>query len=83
MRQRHLRPVSSIAEPPAELLEFDPAEWTATVAQGPWNTPFVRWREARRQWINKHGAEGLGGWLTLLRVEQRALMGRYEQAGLQ
>jgi hypothetical protein len=58
---------------PAELAEFDPREW-ATNDQGPWSTPFNRWVEARRAWIETRGAESLGGWLELLRVEHRALM---------
>jgi hypothetical protein len=79
MRQRHLTPVSPIAEPPAELLEFDPTEWVSLGDQGPWSTPFILWREARRQWIHQHGAEGLGGWLTLLRDEHQTLMGTFDQ----
>lgn len=69
MRQRRLRPVSPIAEPPDSLIEFDVTEWGSSGC----------WREARRQWIAKHGAESLGGWLAVLRAEHQALMSTFDQ----
>jgi len=74
MRQRR---VVVRLQPPAELTDYDPDEWTAPGDKGP--SPFCRWLEARRAWIDKHGVEGFGGWLAALRAEHLALMGTFEQ----
>ena len=46
-----------------------------------WGPAFCRWVDARHSWADKHGPEGLGGGLKLLRVEHQTLMGMYEQMG--
>ena len=74
MRQRRLTPVAPIAQPGGELCQFDPREWMSPRNQGPHDTPFIRWLQARRRWIDAHGADGFGGWLALLRVEHHALI---------
>jgi hypothetical protein len=78
MRHRRLTPVSPIAEPAAELCAFDELEWVSPGDQG-WGPAFCRWIEARRSWISKHGAEGLGGWLTVLRAEHQTRNSMYAQ----
>jgi len=78
MRHRRLTPVSPIAEPAAELCQFDELEWVSPGDQG-WGPAFCRWIEARQSWISKHGADGFGGWLALLRAEHHALIGLHAQ----
>lgn len=87
MRHRHLRPISPIAEPPAELIEFVAEEWGGEYAQicadsapgsRPWWGPaFCRWVEARRQWTAEHGPEGFGGPLASLRTEHKTRTDQY------
>ena len=87
MRQRHLRPVSQIAEPPAMLWDFDPNEWAEigdrdlaeTGGRPDWGPAFCRWLDARRAWADKHGPEGFGGWLAYLRAEHQTRSDTYRQ----
>ena len=66
MAQRRLRPV---VEPPAELVEFDPDEWTEPADRRPWQA-FERWTVARHQWVKTHGKESiLGNLLEVMREE--------------
>jgi hypothetical protein len=87
--QRRLRPVPSIAQPPAELAEFDLTEWAeigdrdrAVIGGRPdWGPAFCRWLDARRAWADKHGPEGFGGWLAYLRAEHQTRSDMYRQGG--
>jgi hypothetical protein len=81
MRKRHLRPVSPIAEPPAELVQYDPNEWPADDDLGAGGSPYCQWLAARRRWTDEHGAEAFGGPLTSLRTEHRARFGLYQGDG--
>jgi hypothetical protein len=85
--QRRLRPVPSIAQPPAELAEFDLTEWAeigdrdrAEIGGRPdWGPAFCRWLDGRRAWADKHGPEGFGGWLAYLRAEHQTRSDMYRQ----
>ena len=78
MAQRRLRPVL-VAQPQAELLEFDPDEWAENGGRGGWGPAFCRWLDARRAWADKHGPEGFGGWLAYLRTEHQTRSDMYRQ----
>jgi len=43
---------SSVPEPPAELLEFDPRQWPGTLYEATW-----AWMEAVQLWIDTYGIE--------------------------
>jgi hypothetical protein len=77
--QRRLRPVTSIAGPPAELEQFDPSEWMTPGDQGAWGPAYCRWIDARRAYADKHGPEGFGGWLAYLRAEHQTRSDMYRQ----
>jgi hypothetical protein len=72
-------------EPPAELFEFDPADWpgsdvfTDWPTENPaWEAAFKRWNAARRAWVAKHPNSRLGNRLDLLRGERLARFGDLE-----
>jgi hypothetical protein len=58
--QRRLR---AVAQPPAELVEFDVEEWTEPADRAPWQA-FERWTVARHQWVKTHGNESILGTLV-------------------
>jgi hypothetical protein len=73
------------AEPPAELFEFDPADWPGSdvftdwpTEQPAWEAAFRRWKAARRDWVAKHPDSSLGDRLDLLRRERLARFGDLE-----
>ena len=73
MAQRRLR---SVVEPPAELVEFDPDEWTEPADRASWQA-FERWKVARHQWVKKHGGESiLGNLVDVFREEHNLHMER-------
>jgi hypothetical protein len=63
---KHRKPPST--QTPAELVEFDPAEWSAP-AEASWQQGFSRWKTARRAWIDEHPDSTLGDLIDVLRVD--------------
>jgi hypothetical protein len=69
----HRKPLG--VKTPAELFEFDPAEWAAPDDDGSWRTPFTRWKAARHAWVEAHSDTPLGDMLDVLRGEVRVKRG--------
>jgi hypothetical protein len=64
---------SVVAEPPAMLRAFDPADWPSADAEA----AFQEWKQARREWISEHPDSSLGDMLDLLRGERRARLAQW------
>jgi hypothetical protein len=63
-------------QPPAELVEFEPEEWTAPDDHTSWQA-FERWKDARHHWVKTHGKESiLGGLVNVMREEHNLHMER-------
>jgi hypothetical protein len=62
----HLKP--PVDRAPAELHEFDPAEWM-TPEESSWWPAYLRWRGARRLWSEEHPNGSLGDMVAMMRLE--------------